>query len=55
MVGVENLRLLSEYLSKAKIEVVQEGLKVKYMPDDKELEQCFDFGKNFGKILLEKC
>ena len=51
----ESPRLLSEYLSKAKIEVVQEGLKVKYMPDDKELEQCFDFGKNFGKILLEKC
>lgn len=51
----ESPELLSDYLTKAKIEVVQEGLKIKYMPDEYQLQQCFEFGRNFGKILLEKC
>jgi flavorubredoxin len=50
----ESPKLLSDYLAKAKIEVLQEGLKVKYMPDDEELEKCIQFGKSFGETLLTK-
>lgn len=50
----ESPKLLKEYLEKAKIKVVQEELKVKYMPDDNELEQCLEYGKKFAeKILAE--
>ncbi|GLC30494.1 flavodoxin domain-containing protein [Clostridium omnivorum] len=50
----ESPKLLSEYLTKAKIEVIQEGLKAKYMPDTEELDKCIEFGKNFGETMLSK-
>lgn len=50
----ESPKLLKDYLTKANIKVVQEELKVKYMPDDNELEQCLEYGKKFAeKILAE--
>ena len=49
----ESPKLLKEYLEKAKIKVVQEELKVKYMPDDNELEQCLEYGKNLQKRFLQ--
>lgn len=48
----ESPKLLEEYLTKAKIKVIQDGLKFKYMPDDRELEECIAFGKNFGEKML---
>ena len=50
----ESPKFLKDYLTKANIKVVQEELKVKYMPDDNELEQCLEYGKKFAeKILAE--
>lgn len=47
-------KLLEEYLTKAKINVIQEGLKIKYMPDENDLEDCIKFGKEFaGKLTTE--
>jgi anaerobic nitric oxide reductase flavorubredoxin len=48
----ESPKLLKEYLTKANIKVIQDELKVKYMPDDNELEQCIEFGKNFAEKML---
>ncbi|QGU94090.1 MBL fold metallo-hydrolase [Clostridium bovifaecis] len=48
----ESPKLLSDYLEKAKIKVLQDGLKIKYNPTDEELQVCFNFGKDFGKKLL---
>lgn len=48
----ESPNLLAEYLTKAKIKVIEEGLKFKYMPNDKELEACIAFGKNFAEKML---
>lgn len=48
----ESPKLLTEYLTKAKIKVIQEGLKVKYMPDEQELEDCIRFGKEFAEKML---
>lgn len=47
-------KLLSDYLEKAKIKVIEEPLKVKYNPTEQELKQCFDFGKSFGNKLLQE-
>jgi anaerobic nitric oxide reductase flavorubredoxin len=48
----ESPKILAEYLTKAKMKVIQEGLKVKYMPNDEELEQCITFGKDFAEKML---
>lgn len=50
----ESPKLLSDYLAKAKIEVIEEGLKAKYMPNDQELERCIQFGKSFAETMLAK-
>lgn len=48
----ESPKLLSEYLTKAKIKVIKEGLKFKYMPNEEELEECISFGKDFVEKML---
>jgi anaerobic nitric oxide reductase flavorubredoxin len=48
----ESPKVLGEYLEKAKIKVLQEGMKVKYMPTEEELQQCVEFGRSFGEKLL---
>jgi anaerobic nitric oxide reductase flavorubredoxin len=48
----ESPALLTDYLNKAKIQTLSEGLKVKYMPNEEDLQNCFDFGKSFGIKLL---
>jgi flavorubredoxin len=48
----ESPKVLSEHLEKAKIKVLQDGLKLKYMPTEEELEKCVEFGKSFGEKLL---
>ena len=37
-----------------KIELVSEGLKVKYVPTDADLKACFEFGEKISKTLTEK-
>lgn len=48
----ESPAILAEYLTKAKIKVVQDGFKIKYMPNEQELEQCIKFGMDFAKKVL---
>lgn len=48
----ESPKLLSEYLTKAKVKVIQDGLKIKYMPDEHDLEECIKFGKDFAEKML---
>ncbi len=50
----ESPSILSEYLTKANIKVIKDGLKFKYMPDEQELEQCISFGKEFAEIMLQE-
>lgn len=50
----ESPSILAEYLTKAKINVIQDGLKFKYMPDQQELEQCIAFGKDFAEKMVQK-
>lgn len=50
----ESTKLLEEHLGKAKVEIVQEPIRFKYMPNEKELEDCIRFGREFGKKIMEE-
>ncbi len=39
---------IEEKLAKAKIDRAMEALKIKWAPDEQELKQCFDFGKEMA-------
>lgn len=39
---------IEELISSAGIQLIQPGLAVKYAPDAKELENCYNFGKDFA-------
>jgi flavorubredoxin len=44
----ENVKLIEENLEKAKVKVVQEGIKFKWQPTKDELEKCVEFGRSFA-------
>lgn len=50
----ESPKILAEYLAKANIKVIQEELKIKYMPSEEELKQCISFGKEFAEKMLNE-
>lgn len=50
----ESPKVLKELLEDAKVEIIQESIKVKYAPNDEELKECIEFGKSFGEKLLNK-
>ncbi len=50
----ENIKLIEQNLEKAKIQILQEGLKIKWQPTKEELETCMEFGRNFAKG-LKRC
>lgn len=50
----ESPATLIDYLTKAKMKVIMDGLKFKYMPDDQELEQCINFGKEFAEKMKQE-
>jgi len=45
----ESIGMLEEELKAAKIEVVQEGIKALWDPDEEAKKQCFEFGKSFAE------
>ncbi len=51
--GGEAVRQLNEYLEDMSVELVSEGVKVKYVPGNEDLQQCRELGKNVGEKLIE--
>jgi len=47
----ESVAIIEEKLKDAKLEVVQEGIKVLWNPDEEAIEKCIEFGKNFAMKL----
>jgi len=45
----ENVRIIEEILEKAKIKILQEGIKFKWQPTKEELGKCVEFGKSFAR------
>jgi len=47
----ESPKVLSEHLEKSGFQLVDEGLKVMWNPDDVGLKQCFEFGRKLAGLL----
>ncbi|VVB92869.1 Type A flavoprotein FprA [uncultured archaeon] len=44
----DNVKLIEETLEKAKVKILQEGIKFKWQPTKEELEKCMEFGRAFA-------
>ena len=49
----EGVRHLNEFLKKMKIDLVSDGISVKYVPDEKVLSECRSLGKDISDKLKE--
>lgn len=49
----ESPKLLEKHLEKCGIKVIQEAMKVKYMPSEEETKACIEFGKDFAQKMLK--
>jgi len=47
----ESVKIISESLEKSGFQVVDEGLKVLWNPDDENIERCVDFGKKLAGLM----
>jgi anaerobic nitric oxide reductase flavorubredoxin len=45
----ENVKIIEEILEKAKIKILQEGIKFKWQPTKEELGKCVEFGRSFAQ------
>jgi flavorubredoxin len=52
--GGESIKHLSGILEDMGVELVAEGLKVKYVPKHEDLKECHKLGEDIGKILMER-
>lgn len=50
----ESPKVLQQLLEDAKIEIIQDSLGIKYVPNEEELKECIEFGKSFGEKMLAK-
>lgn len=46
----EAVKLITEELKQAKLEVVNEGLRINWTPDEAGLQQCIQFGKELARL-----
>lgn len=50
----EAVAQINEQFAAMKLELAAEGLKLKYVPTDADLEKCFGYGAAIGAVLAEK-
>ena len=48
----ESTKIISNSLQKSGFEIVDEGLKVNWDPDNENLKKCIEYGKNFSEQLV---
>lgn len=51
--GGESVKILTEHAEKAGLEIVNEGMRVQWAPDEEALQQCIKFGENFIKEIMK--
>ena len=49
----EAVGLMNAALEEMKIELIEEGLRLKYVPDERKLAECVEMGKRIGKRVKE--
>ncbi len=50
----EAVKQLNQYLTDTGVELIDEGIRVKYVPNSDDLNKCYELGLKIGKALLEK-
>ena len=50
----ESPKVLQGLLEDAKVEIIQDSIAIKYVPNSDELQKCLEFGKSFGEKMLAK-
>jgi flavorubredoxin len=51
----EAVGLLNKTLEEMKVQLLDEGLRLKYVPDDAKLKECEELGRRLGKKIQECC
>ncbi len=49
----ESVKLINKELQDMKFELIDEGLNIKFVPDEGNRKECFEYGKKIGKALIE--
>ncbi len=50
----EGVKIINDILKNLKLNVIEDGIRTKFVPYDKGLQECIEFGKRFGEKMLEK-
>ncbi len=50
----ESVKLLNAELEQMKLEIIEEGIRIKYVPDHDKLEECYEMGRRIGRAVKEK-
>jgi len=50
----ESVKLLNEAMTDMKFDIVDDGLKVKYVPEDADFNQCIELGRKVGQAIKAK-
>lgn len=50
----ENIKVLTHELKESGFEIVDDGIRVMWNPDETRLKECKEFGRNIGEILKKK-
>ena len=50
----EAVNILNKELAEMKLDIIDEGVKVQYVPDEEDLNKCFGLGVKIAKTLKEK-
>jgi len=49
----EAVGLMNKALEEMKIDLIEDGLKIKYVPDEEKLEECREMGRRIGKAVCD--
>jgi flavorubredoxin len=50
----EAVKILNKDFAEMKLEIIDDGVKVQYVPNDEDLDRCFELGVKIAKTLKER-
>ncbi len=51
----EAVKILNKEFETMKMDIIDDGIRVQYVPEEKDLKACFDLGVKMAKAIKEKC
>ena len=50
----EAVKLMNAYMEDMKFDIIEPGLRVKYVPGHSDLKECVEMGKRIGQAVIEQ-